>query len=115
MGSECGGDRRRKSLAVDGQRAAGGDLIGVGGTHDKGAQAPHFLMRETDGVVLLVVGAKRVRADQFGEQCSLVGRGFADGTHLVKNGPHAERCDLPRTLPTSPAAAAECDALEAVL
>ena len=77
------------------------------------SQAAHFLVQETDGVVLLVVGAKRVRADQFGEQCSLVGRGFAEGTHLVKHGRHAERCDLPRSLRTSQPAADDVHCLEA--
>jgi len=72
MGGERGGDGSRKPLAVDCQRSPGRDLIEVRGAHDEGAKPAHLLVQQTYGVVLLVVGAKRVRADQFGEQGGLV-------------------------------------------
>ena len=50
----------RKSLPVDGQRSPGRDLIGIGGLHDQGVQATHFLMQQSDRVEIGIVGAKRI-------------------------------------------------------
>ena len=81
MISGCGCERRRdrggKAVAVDRQRAAGRHLIGVGRAHDQRAEPAHLLVQQADRVVLLVVGAERIGADQFGEPsvlCAAVDR-----------------------------------------
>ena len=67
MAGDGGGDRVGKADAVDGQRAAGRQGVGVGHPHDQRAGAAHFLVQQADGVALLVVGAEAVGADQFGQ------------------------------------------------
>ena len=64
---QCLGDGRGEPVAVNGQRAAGGHLVGVGGAHDQRAQPAHLRMQQANSVVRGVVGAKRVGADQFGQ------------------------------------------------
>ena len=66
-----------KAVAVDRERAAGRHLVGVGGAHDQRAEPAHLLVQQADGVVLRVVGAERVGADQFGIAVGLV-RGGRD-------------------------------------
>ena len=66
-----------KAVAVDRQRAAGRHLVGVGRAHDQRAEPAHLRVQQADGVVLPVVGAERVRADQLGEPsvlCAAVAR-----------------------------------------
>jgi hypothetical protein len=52
------GDGSGKSVAVDRQRAAGRNLVGVGGAHDQRAQPAHFGVQQPDRVVGGVVGTK---------------------------------------------------------
>jgi len=92
------GHGRGKALAVDRQCASGRNLIDVGRAHDQRAETAHFLMQEPDGIVLVVVGAKRIRADQLGKRRGLVGRGGAQRTHLVQHDRDAARGDLPSRL-----------------
>ena len=56
-----------KAVAVDRQRAARRHLIGVGGAHDERAEPPHLGVQQADRVVLVIVGAEGIGADQFGE------------------------------------------------
>ena len=67
MGGKCGGHGRGKTLAVDRQRAAGRNLIAVGGVHDQGAEPAHFLVQKPDRVVIAVVRAERVGTDKLGK------------------------------------------------
>ena len=89
------GDGGREAVAIDRQRAAGRHLIGVGGAHDQRAEPAHLLVQQADGVVLAVVGAERVGADELGQRVGLVGRGRAQRAHLVQHDGHAARGDLP--------------------
>ena len=98
-------DGRGKAVAIDRQRAAGRNLMGVGGPHDQRAEPPHFLMQQADGVGFPVVGAERVGAHQFGQAVGLVDLGAAHRPHFVQHGRHAARRDLPRGLAAGEAAA----------
>jgi hypothetical protein len=64
---DAGGDLGRERLAVDGERAAGGQGVAVGGGHDEAAGRAHLPVQEADGVLLMVVGAEGVGADELRE------------------------------------------------
>ena len=91
-------DVRGEMIAVDGQRAAGGQLVGVAGGHDQRAGAAHLLVQQADRVGGGIVGAEGVGADQFGEAVRLVRLGAATGPHLVQDDGDAGLRDLPRGL-----------------
>ena len=77
-----GFERRRdlggKAVAVDGERAAGRQFVGIGGAHDQRAAAAHFGMQQADRAALGIVGAERVRTDQFGELSGFMNRRGVD-------------------------------------
>ena len=52
-------------------------------------------VQEADGAGLGIVGAERVRADEFGEVAGLVRRGRAYRAHFVQHDGHAAASDLP--------------------
>ena len=56
-----------EAVAVDGERAAGRQLVRVGRAHDQRAGAPHLLVQQADRVVRGIVGAEGVGADQLGQ------------------------------------------------
>ena len=85
--------------------SAGRHLVGVGSAQDQRAKAPHLLVQEAHGVVLLVVGAQRVRADKLGERCRLVCRGGALRPHLMQHDRNAASGELPGSLAACKAAA----------
>ena len=89
------GDRGRKAVAIDRQRAAGGHLVGVGRAHDQRAQPAHFGMQQADRIVGGVVGAERIGADQFGEAVGAVRLGHPVRAHLVQHHADAGIGDLP--------------------
>ena len=60
-----------KAVPIDRQRAAGRQLVLVGRAHDQRTAAPHLLMQQADGILLVVVGAEAVGADQLGEAVGL--------------------------------------------
>ena len=59
----------REAVAVDRQRAAGRNLVRVSGAHDQRIQPAQFLVQQADCVVAGIIGAERVRADEFGTGC----------------------------------------------
>ena len=71
--------RRREAVAVHGERAAGRHLVRVAAGHDERAAAAHLGVQQPDGVVLPVVGAEGVGADQFGQAVGLVRVGLRTG------------------------------------
>ena len=99
------GDLGGEGLAVDGERAAGGDGVAVGGGDDEAAGRPHLPVQQADGVLLVVVGAEGVRADELGQAVGLVGEGADHGAHLVQHDRHARLGDLPGGLGAGEAAA----------
>ena len=48
--ADRGLDRFGEAVAVDRERAAGRDLVGVGAAHDERAQRPHLGVQHADGV-----------------------------------------------------------------
>ena len=94
-----------KSFAVDGKRAARGQLVGVRSLHHQRTQPAHLGVKETDGAALSVVGAERVRADQLGELSGFMRRGRTNRAHFVQHHGHAAARDLPGGLGTGEAAA----------
>ena len=93
------------ALAVDGERTAGRHLMLIGRTHDERAEPAHLLVQEADRVVLAVVGAERVGADELGERAGLVRRRGVLGSHLVQHDRNAAGGDLPGSFGTGEPAA----------
>ena len=79
------GDGRGKSVAVDCQRAAGRNLIGVGGAHDQRTQPAHFGVQQPDRIVGGIIGAKRIGADEFSEAVGAMRLGHPVRAHLVQD------------------------------
>src|SRR5205807_5968461 len=88
-------DLRGKLVAVDRERAAGWQLMRIGGGQDEGIEASHFTVQNADRARLRIVGAKRIRTNEFGEASSLVRWRLARRPHLVQH----DRDVLPRDLP----------------
>ena len=115
MGGKLRGHGRRETLAVDRERAAGRHLVGVGRAQDQRAEPAHLLVQETNGIVLLVVGAERVRADELCQRRGLVGGGGTLRAHLVEDDRDAARRDLPSGLGAGEPAADDVRWLEALV
>ena len=109
VGLEAGGDLGGEGLAVDGERAAGGDGVAVGGGDDEAAGGAHLPVQQADGVLLVVVGAEGVGADELGQGVGLVGEGADRGAHLVQDDGHAHLGGLPGGLGAGEAAADDVD------
>ena len=97
-------------MAVDGQRTAGGQAGGIGAAQDQRAGAAHLLMEEADGIVLEIVGAQGVGADEFGQPLGVMGVGAAHGAHLVQHDPGAGLRRLPGRFRARQSAADDVDA-----
>ena len=111
MGFERLGDGIGEGMAVDGQRAAGRQARGVGAAQDQRAGAAHLLMQQADGVVLGIVGAQGVGADEFGQPLGVVGVGAAHGAHLVQHDPGAGLSRLPGRFRARQSAADDVDSI----
>ena len=85
-----------EAVPVDRERAAGGELVGVGRAHDQRAGAAHLLVDHADGIVLRIVGAEGIGADQLGQLVGQMGLGAAHRAHLVQHDRHARLRELPR-------------------
>ena len=100
LGIECGGDRSRKAIAIDGKRGARRQLICVGGLHNQRAKPAHLGMEETDRAALRVVGAERVRTNELGQLRGLVDRGRTGGAHFMQDDTNPPARQLPSGLAT---------------
>ena len=89
------GDGGGKSLAVDCERSARGDLVGVGRAHDERAKLAHLGMQQANRIVGGIIGAKRVGADKLGKPIGAVSFGHAQRAHLVQDHADAALGDLP--------------------
>ena len=94
-----------KPVAVDCERAAGGQLVLVRRAHDQRGQPSHLRVQKADGARLRIVGAERVGTHQLRKSGGLVHRGRADRPHFVQHRGHAAARDLPGRLRASEAAA----------
>ena len=113
MGEQGLLDGGGKAVAVDGEGAAGRQLVGVGRAHDQRAGAPHLLMQQADRVVGGIVGAERVGTDELGEVFREMRLGAAHRPHLVQHHGHAGRRELPRRFRAREAAAYDVHCLGA--
>ena len=69
----------------------------------------HLPVEEADGVLLVVVGAEGVGADELGQRAGLVGGRPDRGAHLVQDDRHARLGGLPGGLGAGEAAADDVD------
>ena len=102
-------DRRGKSIAVDRERPAGGQLVVIRRAHDERGKPPHLGMEETDGASLRIVGPERVGTNELGKSGRLVYGGRANRPHFMQDHGHAPARDLPGRLGTGKAAADHMD------
>ena len=78
------------------QRAAGGNLVQIGLGQDQAVEVPHLFMQQPHSIVIGVVGAEGVGADQLGQTVAAMGLGPAMRAHFVQH--HFASClgGLPR-------------------
>src|SRR5690606_26512104 len=95
----------REAMPIDGKGAASRKLVGVGGAHDQGIAAAHLFMEQADRVLLVIVRAEAVRADELGKAVRAVRVGAFDPAHLVENDLGAGFGGLPGGFRASKAAA----------
>ena len=86
-----------EAMAVDGERAARWHARRVGGLHDDGAHAAHFLFEHADGI-LEACAAQRVAADELGKAGRLVRGRHLLRAHLIERHARAALCGLPSSL-----------------
>ena len=103
------GHRSRKAIAIHCKRTAGGHLVGVSAAHDQRSQPAHLGVQQSDCIVGGVVGAERVRADEFGETVGLVRLGHPVWAHLMQHHPNALSRNLPSGLRAGEAGADDMD------
>ncbi len=102
-------DRGGEAVPVDRERAAGGHAMRVGGAQHQRGAAPHLRVQQSDGVVLGIVGAEGVGADQLGERRRDMRLGAAHRPHLVQHHADAGARQLPGGLAAGKAAADDVD------
>ena len=78
-------DGFRECVAIDGKSSSGGETVAVGRLYDQPASLPHFPVKKTDRVVLVVIGPEGVRADHFGIIAGLMGKGARARSHFVQD------------------------------
>ncbi len=115
VGFQGASHRGGKAVAIDRQRAAGGNLIGVGSAHDQRAEAAHLRVQQADGVVLGVVRAERVGTHQFGQPLGPMGVGHPYRSHFVQHHTAAGIGHLPGGFRASKAGANDMDGVGGVL
>ena len=89
-----------ETVAIDGERAAGRQLVAIGCAYHQRVETAHFGMQKADGAALGIVRAERIGADQFGELSGLVCGGRANRPHFVQHHRHAAARELPGGLGT---------------
>ncbi len=92
-------------MAIDRERAARRDAIGVRRAHDERAAAAHFRMENAHRIVLRIVRAEGIGADELGEAARHMRLGAAHRAHFVKDHRHAGARELPRGLAAGKTAA----------
>ncbi len=89
-------NRSGETVAIDGERAAGRQLVAIGCAQHQRIEPAHFGMQKADGAAFGIVGAERIGADQFGELSGLVHGGRAQraafrAAPLARRGAQAAR------------------------
>jgi hypothetical protein len=88
-------DGSGKADAIDGQRTSGRHLVRVRHPHDERIELAQLTMEHADSICLGIVGAKRIRADEFGQIRRTMGGRCAFGAHFVQNNRDPSSGDLP--------------------
>ena len=91
------------------KRAAGRDLVGVGGAHDQRPEPAHFGVQQPDRIVGGIIGAKRIRTDEFGKAVCSVGLRHPVRAHLMQDDANAGISDLPGRFRAGKTAADDVD------
>jgi hypothetical protein len=94
MGGEARSYGGGEGLAIHGERATGGQAVGIGHFHDQPAGLGHLPVQQAHGVLFAVIGAERVGADHLGQIAALMGKGAAHRAHFVQDQGHARLCGL---------------------
>ena len=87
--------RLREGIAIHRERATGGNAMLFGGLHDKAVGGTHFPMQQPDGVLFVIIRAKRVGTDHFGQIAGTMGKGFHLWAHFMNDDRHAHMGGLP--------------------
>ncbi len=99
-----------KALAINRQRPACRDLMGVTAGHDHAVQQPHLRVQQAHGIVFPVVRPEGVGTDQLGQAIGVVGIGHNPcPAHLVQHDRHPGLGDLPGGFGTGQAATDNMD------
>ena len=110
MSHEAFGHGRREAVAVDGKGRSGGDTVGVGRRHDQRAERAHLRVEKTDRIILGIVGAEAVGADQFSQAVGVMSRSDVSGAaHLAEADFHAGLGELPGSFRSGETAADDMD------
>ena len=88
MGLNSPGHFGRKPVPIHRQSSTCRNLMQCRHRHDQRARITHFLVQQAHGIVVLVVAAERVGANEFGQTIGLVGVGCHMGTHFVQHHGH---------------------------
>ena len=94
MGLDGGGEGGAVAAPVDGQGAAGGHRMGIGGADDHRTQAPQLLLEQAGGAVG-GEGPEAVAAHQFGELAAVVRGGAPHRPHFHQPYRNSGGGDLP--------------------
>src|SRR4029453_6727342 len=73
LSQSAGGRPATSSRRAATTGGAGGPLVGARACKNQGAGPPHLLVQQPHRVVLAVIGAERVRADELRQRAGLVG------------------------------------------
>src|SRR5262245_167185 len=103
--------RPSEVVAIDGERPARGQLVGVAGGHDQGTRAPHLLVQQSDRIRASIVGAEGIGADELGQGVGLVGLGHPGRAHFVEDDAHPGAGNLPGSLAAGESAADDMNGL----
>ncbi len=99
MGFDRGSDAGRGSVPVHRQRGAGRHAMLVRLREDQRSHRPHLGMEQADRVVLRIVRAEAVGADQLGKVAGVMGGRGLDAARFGEADRNARFGQLPRRLP----------------
>ena len=100
LGFQRRGDRGGESVAIDGERAAGRQLVEIGRAHHQRVEPAHLGMQKADRAALSVIGAERIGTNQLGKVSGLVHGSRARRAHFVQHNRDAAARELPGGLGT---------------
>jgi len=85
--------------------------VDIRSRHDQRSCAAHLAVQDADGIAGFIIGAKRIRANEFCESVGLVCISRSERAHLVDDGWNAGAGELPGGFRTGKTAADDVDAM----